>query len=241
MAIATMLARHLMTLPARRLTYRFLFIPGTIGSLTWLSRNEDVVARVRAALVLTCLGDRGGFTYKQSRRGDAEIDRYVEHVLRQSGKAYRVTPFIPYGYDERQYCSPGFDMPAGCFMRSPNGTFPEYHTSADDLSFISGDRLEESLEILKSIVEVLELGDRVYVSRNPKGEPRLGKRGLYAPVGGDKTKAGGLDQMALLWVLNLADGRHTLFDMAARAGYAFEPIRRAAEALERVELLERRQ
>jgi aminopeptidase-like protein len=238
MGVATYLARYLASLPVRRLSYRFLFIPGTIGSLTWLAGNEEIVPRVCAALVLTCLGDAGGFTYKKSRRGDASIDRYVEHVLKHTGKPYRVMPFIPYGYDERQYCSPGFDMPAGCFMRSPNGSFPEYHTSADDLSFISGERLGESLEVLKSVIEVLEHGERRYRSRNPKGEPQLGKRGLYAPIGGDKRVAGGLDQMALLWTLNLADGGHSLFETAARAGMPFPAIRRAAEALEAAALLE---
>jgi aminopeptidase-like protein len=227
-------------MPARRFTYRFLFIPGTIGSLTWLSRNEDIVPRIRAALVLTCLGDAGGFTYKRSRRGNADIDRYVEHLLASSGKPHRVIDFVPYGYDERQYCSPGFDIPAGCFMRSANGSFPEYHTSADDLAFISAAQLEEALEALKSIIEMIESGDRVYVSRNPKGEPRLGKRGLYAPIGGDKTTAGAIDQMALLWVLNLADGHHSLFDMAVRSRYGFAAIRRAAHALEKAELLDRR-
>jgi aminopeptidase-like protein len=229
MAVATMLAKELAARQQRRLTYRFLFIPGTIGSLTWLARNEAVVPRVRHGLVLTCLGDPGGSTYKRSRRGDAVIDRAVAHVLRHAGGAHRIVPFIPYGYDERQYCSPGFDMPVGCFMRSPNGTYPEYHTSADDLGLVRPEFLDDSLAKLRDIVAILE-GEARYLSRNPKGEPQLGRRGLYRAIGGQK-EAGGVDQMALLWVLNLADGKHGMLDMAERAEMPFAKLRAAADAL----------
>jgi aminopeptidase-like protein len=229
-AIAVALAKLLMAREKRRLTYRFLFIPGTIGSLAWLAANEAVVPRVTHGLVLSCLGDPGPSTYKQSRRGDAAIDRIVEHVLRRSGAEHRVTPFIPYGYDERQYCSPGFDMPVGCFMRSPNGTFPEYHTSADNLDFVRPEFLEDSLAKLERIVAIAE-GDGRFVNLSPKGEPQLGKRGLYRPMGGTREAGGGYDQMTLLWVLNLADGRHTLLDMAERSGCPFADIRAAADAL----------
>lgn len=228
MAVAVMLARRLMAAP-RRHTYRFLFIPGTIGSLAWLARNEARVPRIGHGLVLSCLGDPGCITYKQSRRGDAAIDRIVAHVLRHSGDTWRINPFVPYGYDERQYCSPGFDMPVGCFMRSPNGTYPEYHTSADNLGLVRPECLADSLEKLWRIVAVIE-GDETYLSRNPKGEPQLGKRGLYRPVGGEKD-GGGFDQLALLWVLNLADGRHSLLDVAERAGMPFAAVRAAADAL----------
>jgi aminopeptidase-like protein len=234
MAVAVMLARRLMAAP-RRYTYRFLFIPGTIGSLAWLAGNEARVPRVRHGLVLSCLGDAGNITYKQSRRGDAAIDRYVAHVLRHSGDPHRITPFIPYGYDERQYCSPGFDMPVGCFMRSPNGTFPEYHTSADNLDFVRPEHLAHSLEMLWRVVALIE-GDATYVSRNPKGEPQLGKRGLYRPIGGLKDGSG-FDGLTLLWVLNLADGRHSLFDVAERAGLPFAAVREAADALLAKDLL----
>lgn len=228
MAVATLLARRLMAAP-RRFTYRFLFIPGTIGSLAWLAANEERVPLVKHGLVVSCVGDPAPLTYKQSRRGDAAVDRIVAHVLRTSGAPHRILPFVPYGYDERQYCSPGFDMPVGCFMRSPNGTFPEYHTSADNLDFIRKEALLDSLEALWRIVGVIE-GEARYRSLNPKGEPQLGKRGLYRPIGGQK-EAGGIDGMALLWVLNLADGRHSLLDTAERAGMPFAMIRAAADAL----------
>ena len=226
-AVATMLARRLMSAP-RRLTYRFLFIPGTIGSLAWLAANEARVPRVKHGLVLSCVGDPAGFTYKQSRRGTAEIDRIVAHVLRHGGTAHRVLPFIPYGYDERQYCSPGFDMPVGCFMRSPNGGYPEYHSSADDLSLVRRECLEESLENLWQIIGAVE-GNETYKNLSPKGEPQLGKRGLYRPMGGQQAQD--FDQMSLLWVLNLADGDHSLLDMAERAGLPFATMRAAADAL----------
>jgi aminopeptidase-like protein len=228
-AVAVMLARRLMARQQRRLTYRFLFIPGTIGSLAWLAANEARVPLVTHGLVLSCLGDGAPFTYKQSRRGTAAIDRIAAHVLQASGEPHRLLPFIPYGYDERQYCSPGFDMPVGCLMRSPNGTFPEYHTSADNLGFITPAALVGALETLTRIVDVIE-GDAAYLNLSPKGEPQLGKRGLYRPIGGQK-EAGGFDQMALLWVLNLADGKHSLLDTAERAGMPFAAIRAAADAL----------
>jgi aminopeptidase-like protein len=233
-AVATMLARHIQTLRPR-CTYLFVFIPGTIGSLTWLARNEDRVGSITHGLVLSCLGDAGGMTYKQSRRGNAAIDRIVAHVLRHDEVPHRIGPFVPYGYDERQYCSPGFDLPVGCLMRTPNGEYPEYHSSADNLSLLRQRSLAHSLGVMRRIVAVIE-GDAVYRSRNPKGEPQLGRRGLYATMGGQR--AASYDQMALLWVLNLADGRHSLLDMAERAGVQFATVRAAADALVAVDLLE---
>jgi aminopeptidase-like protein len=233
-AVATMLARHLKTLRLRY-SYRFLFIPGTIGSLTWLARNEDKVGSIVHGLVLSCLGDTGGITYKQTRQGNAGIDRAVAHVLAHDEVPHRITPFVPYGYDERQYCSPGFDLPVGCLMRTPNGEYPEYHSSADNLSLLRPESLADSLAVLQRIVTVIE-GDAVYQSRNPKGEPQLGRRRLYATMGGQREASD--DQMALLWVLNFADGHHSLLNIAERAGVPFTRIRAAADALVAAELLE---
>ena len=233
-SVATMLACRLKTLRLRY-SYRFLFIPGTIGSLTWLARNEDKVGSIVHGLVLSCLGDSGGMTYKQSRRGNATIDRVVAHVLAHDEVPYRITPFVPYGYDERQYCSPGFDLPVGCLMRTPNGEYPEYHSSADNLSLLRPGSLAHSLAVLQRVVTVIE-GDAVYRSRNPKGEPQLGRRGLYAMMGGQREAS--YDQIALLWMLNLADGQHSLLDIAERAGLPFATMRAAADALIAAELLE---
>jgi len=231
-AVATALARALGSRRPRH-TWRFLFIPGTIGSITWLASHRADVRRIRYGLVLSCLGDRGGFTYKRSRRGDAAIDRAVTHVLRHGGAPHAVEDFVPYGYDERQYGSPGFNLPVGCFMRTPNGRYPEYHTSADNLEFVRPEALAGSLEVLLRVADVLE-GDARYVNRSPYGEPQLGRRGLYGTVGGASLPG---FELALLWVLNFSDGEHSLLDIAERAGVPFATIRGAADALLAAELL----
>lgn len=227
-AVATLLARHLLSAP-RRFGYRLLFIPGMIGSLTWLAANEAVVPRVRHGLVLSCLGDSGCSTYKHSRRGDAPIDRYVPHILRHSGESFKIEPFTPYGYDERQYCSPGFDMPVGCLTRSSHGAYREYHSSADNLDLVNPECLADSLAKLKQVVEIIE-GDAAYRNLNPKGEPQLGRRGLYRSISGQR-ETGRSREMAMLWVLNLSDGRYSLFDIAERSKLPFAAIKAAADAL----------
>ena len=225
-AVAVELARRLAQ-RRRRFTYRFLFAPGTIGAICWLAANRDAASRIRHGLVLTCLGDPAAPTYKQSRRGDAPIDRYAAHVL---GGA-RILPFAPTGYDERQFCSPGFDLRMGCLMRSPGGTFPEYHTSADNPDFVRPEALADSLRVLTEIVDLIEQ-DETFVNTAPYGEPQLGRRGLY-------DGAVPIDRMAMLWVLNLSDGRHSLFDIAARAGHPFAAVAAAAAALRDAGLLVR--
>jgi len=232
-AVAVALARSLAG-ASLRYTYRFLFIPGTIGSITWLALNEATTARIRHGLVLSCVGDRGHPTYKRSRRGNAVIDRAVEHVLRHSGGEYTIRDFVPYGYDERQYCSPGFNLPVGCLMRTPNGQFPEYHTSADNLEFVEPAALADTLRTCQAVVEILE-HDGVYENLNPKCEPQLGRRGLYGGVTGRAQLPG--YELALLWVLNFSDGQHSLLDIAERADIPFATVRRAAEDLVRAELL----
>jgi aminopeptidase-like protein len=211
-----------------RYSYRFLFAPGTIGAITWLARNEARAHRIKHGLVLACLGDAGHFTYKKSRRGDAPIDRVVAHALRARGATHDIVEFDPYGYDERQFCSPGFDLPVGRLTRTPHGRYPEYHTSADDLALVHPSALAESLDLCLAVIEVLE-GDGVPVNQSPKCEPQLGKRGLYRSLGG--LAEAGCDELALLWVLNLADGRHSLLDIAERAGYPFGAIQHAAALL----------
>ena len=210
-----------------RYSYRFLFIPGTIGAITWLARNRESVGRIRHGLVLTCLGDSGRFHYKKSRRGNAEIDRAAVHILNHLSESPEVLEFSPYGYDERQFCSPGFDLPVGCLMRSVWGSFPEYHTSADNLKFIQPVQLAESLRMCSAILDVLE-SDRRYCNLNPYCEPQLGRRNLYRSTGGD---AIGVEINARLWVLNLSDGKHSLLDIAERAGIPFSEISAAAELL----------
>jgi aminopeptidase-like protein len=204
-----------------------MFIPGTIGSMAWLALNEDRVDRIKHGLVVTCVGDAGHPTYKRSRRGDAMIDRAAAHVLARSGQPYRIVDFSPYGYDERQYCSPGFNLPVGSLMRTPNGEYPEYHTSADNLDFVDPRSLADSLSLYLKVLDILE-NDGTFLNLRPKGEPQLGKRGLYPAVGGQGT---GSELMARLWVLNLSDGDHSLLDIAARAELPFDTIKDAAQLL----------
>lgn len=232
-ALATFLALNLSDKP-HRYSYRFLFIPGTIGSITWLSRNDENVVKIKHGLVVVCVGDSGKYTYKKSRRGNTEIDRVVMHVLKNTNKEFNIDDFSPYGYDERQYCSPGFDLAVGSLSRSSHGQYPQYHTSADNLELVRPEYLAESLSLYLSVFDVLEHNYR-YVNLNPKCEPQLGKRGLYSGIGTqDKDH---IDVMALLWVLNLSDGDYSLLDIAERSAIPFEKIRRAADALSHANLL----
>ena len=170
--------------PKPRLSWRFVFAPGTIGALTWLARHESELPRIRAGLVIGLLGDGGALTYKRSRRGNALPDRAAELIVPTAGG--RLIDFEPYGYDERQFCSPGFVRP---------------------------DALAGSLQCLAALVGAIDANQR-WRNLSPKGEPRLGKRGLYGLTGG----AGpGQFEHALLWLLNQSDGRHDLIDIAGRS------------------------
>ncbi|QNP67654.1 DUF4910 domain-containing protein [Streptomyces genisteinicus] len=226
-AVAVFLARALAE-RTPHYTYRFLFAPGTIGAITWLARNAERIDRVEHGLVLACAGDRGSLTYKRSRRGDAEIDRVLRHVLETSGRPHRITEFTPYGYDERQFCSPGFDLGVGSLSRTPYAGYPEYHTSGDDPDFVCPTALEDTLAVCREAFSVLDRNRR-YVNLSPYGEPQLGRRGLYDALGGrsDAKEA----QMAMLWVLSLADGEHGLLDVAERSGLPFDTVAAAAGAL----------
>jgi aminopeptidase-like protein len=216
-----------------RLSYRFVFVPSTIGALTWLSRNVDALPRFSSGLVIAGVGDAGAHTYKRSRDG-GRMDRIVIHALETSGRSHAVVDFVPWGYDERQYNSPGIGLSVGLLSRTPHGTYPEYHTSADDPDFVQPTSLDDTLELCRTIIDTLD-GDRTYVNRSPMGEPQLGRRGLYALLGGTGDIA--TAELASLWVLNLSDGQHSLFDIAERAGLPFPVISAAAEALESAELL----
>jgi len=231
-AVLTWLGRALAA-RTNRFTYRLLFIPGTIGSLTWLSRNEDVVGRIRHGLTLAGVGDAAALTYKRSRRGTADIDRAVGLLLCDRDRDARIEDFSPYGYDERQFCSPGFDLPVGCLMRSPHNTYPEYHTSADDPSFVQPASLADTFAFLLSLIDLLERNGH-YRNMSPKGEPQLGKRGLYPSTGGPTARQ---EQLAMLWVLNLADGHHTLIDIVERSGMPWNAVASAAERLAATDLL----
>ncbi|HEX3479078.1 MAG TPA: DUF4910 domain-containing protein [Kofleriaceae bacterium] len=232
-AVATALARELAARPRRRWTYRFVFAPGTIGAITWLAQHRDVVPRIRAGLTIMCVGSAHPFTYKRTLAGDAEIDRAAAIVLRDRGAGDPLIDFFPYGYDERQYNSPGFRAPVGSVMRGRHGMFPEYHTSADDLGFVSAERLAESLAVVRGIIDVLEANRRT-TNLAPYGEPQLGKRGLYRATGG--TNIPDLN-LAMLWVLQLSDGGCDLVAIAERAKLPFATIRAAVDHLRDAGLL----
>ncbi|GAA0968127.1 DUF4910 domain-containing protein [Acrocarpospora macrocephala] len=232
-AVAVELAQALAGIPGGpRLTYRFLFAPGTIGSITWLARNRDRLGLVKHGLVLACAGDPGPLRYKRSRRGDAAVDRVAAYALRE--REHTVVDFTPYGYDERQFCSPGFNLPVGLLTRSPNEGYPEYHTSADDPELVTPDAMADTLAAVREIVEVLE-GDRVYLNLQPYGEPQLGKRGLYTSPSLNRDNK--QHQMAILWILNYSDGDHSLLDIAQRSEIPFAALVEAAEALTEAGLL----
>src|SRR5512132_9633 len=222
-ALLTEIGARLQEAP-RSLSYRLLFIPGTIGSITWLARNEALVSKIVGGLVLACVGDRAPLTYKRSRRGDAFVDRAAAYVLRRSGN---LADFVPWGWDERQFNSPGFDLPIGSLCRSREGEFEEYHSSADDLELVRPEQLEAALDTVLEILDVVET-DRRYLNLAPKGEPQLGKRGLYPKMGGPVAEE---EQLAMLWVLNQSDGGRSLLDVAERSGIPFAAISAAAARL----------
>jgi aminopeptidase-like protein len=228
--VLTQLAQAIAQSAHRRYSYRILFIPGTIGAIVWLARNRATARAVVHGLVVAGVGDRGPVHYKRSRRGDAEIDQVVTRVLKEEGGPDRTMEFSPYGYDERQFCSPGFDLPVGRFSRSEWGTYPEYHTSGDDLAFVTADSLTDSLAKLAKSVWMLET-NRTFASANPWCEPQLGRRGLYG------SSESGEERTAILWTLNLSDGRHSLVDIAERSGLPYEAVWRACRKLETAGLL----
>jgi aminopeptidase-like protein len=226
-------ARRLLDGPKPRHTFRFVYAPGTIGAITWLARNRDAAARIRHGLTVTCLGDSHPFTYKRTVDGGRPVDRAAAVALAASGMEYELIDFFPYGYDERQYNSPGFRLPVGSLMRGRHGRFPEYHTSADNPSFVSGERMVESLRVLEALLGIVDR-DRRLLNLRPEGEPQLGRRGLYRAIGGTDIPD---IQFAMLWVLNLSDGEHSLLDIAERSGTDFAAIAAAADLLEAHELL----
>ena len=235
---------------------RFLFIPETIGAITWLARNEDNVKNIKHGLVATCLGDSGNLTYKKTRDGDNIIDKIVEEVLIESGKPYKIMDFWPSGSDERQYCSPGFNLPVGSLMRTPYDMFDEYHTSEDNLSFMNKESLRDSF--LKYIAVIKKLEDYflvdipkrkipenknsannnpVFKNLIPKCEPQLGKRRIYDEIGGIKKQDSLEQKKAIQWILNLSDGKNSLRDIQARSGLNYDILLDMSELLLKKQLL----
>jgi len=234
-ALTTFLAKQLNSYPLRY-SYRFLFLPAAIGPIAWLCNNEPITERIKHGVVLVCAGDPGNSTYKKSRIGNAEIDRAFEHILKQSGQDYSILEFVPYGYEERQYCSPGFNLPVGCLMRTPHDCYPEYHTSADNLDLVKPEYLADSYFKCLSAFNIIEHNNK-YLNLNPKCEPQLGKRGLYRQIAGEADSRN--SELPMLWVLNYSDGNHSLLDIAEKSNISFEDLKRAVEALSKSGLLEK--
>lgn len=238
-AIVLFLAKMLST-RKNRLSYRFLFIPGTIGAIAWLALNENKLSKIKSGLVATLLGDPSSFTYKKTRSGEEIIDKAVIHFLKFSTDDYRLINFSPYGYDERQFNSPGINLPIGSLIRSQYGQYREYHTSADNLDLVTPVKLEASLKAYLTIANMLD-NNIIYINQYPKCEPQLGKRGLYQKIGGECEEDKELRRMAMLWCLNLSDGKHSLLDIADRAAIPFDVVKQVAVILEEHELLIRLQ
>lgn len=235
--LAAFLYRRLAALPRRRLTYRFVWLPETIGSLAYLARFGDHLRqRLVAGYVATCVGDGGPFTYKRSRRGDSLADRAAEYVLtRFSHRQPRLLDFEPIGSDERQYGSPGFNLPVGLIGRSIYGAYAEYHTSLDHRDFISFEALVESVDAYLAVLGALD-ASATYRRTMPYGEPQLGRRGLYPTLAAPRQRDEQLT--ALLWLLNLADGQHDLLAMAQRSGVDLPALDRAAQQCLQAGLIE---
>ncbi len=233
-AVAAALGQRLQAQPRPRYTYRLVFGPGTIGSIVWLSRNRERLGDIAHALMLGLVGDAAPFTWKRSRHGNAEIDRVAEYVLGRRQPAHRVLEFSPYGYDERQFGSPGINLPTGRLTRSVNGGYPEYHSSADNLDLISEERLQEALAVVTEVLQTLD-DNRYFVNNQPYCEPQLGKRGLYRQTGGADIAD---RESAMLWLLNQSDGDHSLLDIAEKSGIGFESLAATAAELAAAGLLD---
>ncbi|MEZ5653223.1 MAG: DUF4910 domain-containing protein, partial [Burkholderiaceae bacterium] len=229
MSVATALAAAWAGQTPRH-TLRFVFAPATIGAITWMAKHPVERARIDHAVVFTNLGDAGPFHYQLSQDGHAVVDQAFTHLFETEPDLAGglIEPFEPYGYDDRQFNSPGIGIAAGCLTRTPHGRYPQYHTSADNLSFISGDALAQACSVLWRAIRILD-GNQRYRNLAPYGEPQLGKRGLYETVGGKNEQH--TRQLAMLWVLNQSDGRRSLLDIARRAKMPFELIESVANAL----------
>ena len=211
-----------------------MFIPETIGAITWLAINEKNISKIKHGLVATCVGDPGISTYKKSRQNNADIDKTVEFILKNSNSEYKIVDFFPSGSDERQFCSPGFNLPVGSLMRTPYGKFSQYHTSEDNLDFVGAHHLADSYVKYINTIFVLE-NNKKFVNLNPKCEPQLGKRGLYRQIGGQKLSQD--SEMAIFWMLNFSDGEHSILDISEKSGIKFEILVDAALKLQQNNLI----
>lgn len=233
--VAAALAQRLGERPDRRYTIRILFLPETIGAILYLSRNLEAMKRETVAgFVLTCMGDERAYSFVESRLGDTLADRAALHVLSRHHPEFLRYSYLERGSDERQYCSPGVDLPVASVMRSKYHVYPEYHTSQDDMSLISPAGLEGSLETMTRILDAIE-ANRVYRTAVPC-EPQLGRRGLYPALGTPDTPR---ITATMRNLIAYADGAHDLLAIAERIGADILECANLAESLVEAGVLER--
>lgn len=222
--VALALARWLQSLDNRRYTYRIVFVPETIGSIVYLSRNiEHLKRQVKAGFNITCIGDDRCYSYLPSRAGDTLSDRAARHVLKHIDPEFKRYSWLDRGSDERQYCAPDIDLPIATIMRSKYGQYPEYHTSLDDLSLVTPEGLEGGFNALQQAIVAVE--HNVRLKTTVLGEPQLGKRGLYPTL---STKESGEQVRAMMDLISYCDGRHDLIEIAELIG---EPMGMLVEIL----------
>ena len=219
--VTEMISKEVRKIKNRRFTYRFVYVPETIGSIFYLSKYGDHLKKyVKAGFVVTCVGDSGLFTYKKSKVGNSLTDRCAEIVLKQTENNFNIIDFFPSGSDERQYCSEGFNLPIGSLMRTMYGKYKEYHTSGDDKNFISFTAMKKSIEKYMEIINVIEL-NKTYTNNFPNCEPQLGKRGLYPPIY-SKDNAKFIDIM--MWILSFSDGKNDMIYISEKSGFSIKEL-----------------
>jgi aminopeptidase-like protein len=233
--VLAFLYQKIAAMPNRNYTYRFVFAPETIGAINYLSvHGEHLQNNLLAGYVLTCIGDAGNITYKRSRKGNTNADLIAEHILKYSSKKFNTIPFTIGGSDERQYCSPGFNLPVGSIMRTPYQTFDEYHTSKDNKDLMRFDLMMETINTIYNMVEAHEL-NKNYFGSIQHCEPNLGKRGLYDVKGASKVRGDELTNR--LHLLNCADGLHSMLEIAELSNKSILDYKSEIELLTKNDLI----
>ena len=233
--VATFLAKYLLEKKNNYYTYRFVFVPETIGAVAYISHHLNHLKRnVIAGYVITCIGDKGSFSYLKSKNGEELVDRVTMHLLNHSGEKFKIYDFLSRGSDERQYCSPGVDLPVGSLMRTKYHEYPEYHTSGDNLSIIEPDELLKSLEMYKKCLKSLD-NNRTYKTI-VNCEPQLGKRNLYPTI----SKKGSTENVKnMMNLLAFCDGQNDLLSIAERINVSIVTLLPIIEVLIQKKILKK--